>query len=98
MPVYEYTCPTCEIDYVEFRPYEERDTAGKCDACLGDTTRAWRTAPGQMGTALPDGVKRKGFAELKEAAKLENTAFNSRPKDRPAIMKEVQKLRSAPKK
>lgn len=62
--------------------------------CGAATKRAFRTAPGQMNTALPDGTKRKGFADLKEAAKLEAEAMDSRPKERSAITAEVTKLRT----
>jgi len=45
-----------------------------------------------MNTALPDGTKRKGFQDLKEAAKLNALAMDSKPNERKLIEQEVQKL------
>lgn len=92
MPHFEYQCESCEIIYTEFRSYEERDLGGQCDLCHNPLRRLFRTAPGQMNTALPDGTKRKGFQDLKEAAKLNALAMDSKPNERKLIEQEVQKL------
>lgn len=92
MPMYEYTCEDCDITVAEFRTYEERHLGGQCDLCHRPMRLAFITAPGQLNTALPDGAKRKGFTDLKEAAKLNAEAMDSRPADRKALLKEVDKL------
>lgn len=97
MPNYDYKCTGCEITVVEYRSYEERDLGGQCDICHSPRARAFFSAPGQMNTALPDGTARKGFAQLKEAAKLEEQAFDSKPAERKMITEEVNKLRGIKK-
>lgn len=92
MPTYEYQCDSCKIIYTEFRSYEERDLGGQCDLCHQPLKRVFTSAPAQLNIALPDGTKRKGFTDLKEAAKLNALAMDSRPKERKLIMEEVQKL------
>jgi hypothetical protein len=48
-----------------------------------------------MFTALPDGSRRdEGYQRLKEAAKLEKEAANTRPERRKEINQEMNKLRS----
>jgi hypothetical protein len=50
-----------------------------------------------MQVGLPDGTKRKGFQDLKEAANLEITKGDVRPERRGAIEREIKKLRSIKK-
>lgn len=97
MPTYDYKCVDCEIVVTEYKNYEDRDVPSICSFCGGSKKRLFKTAPGQMNTALPDGTPRKGFADLKEAAKLEAEAFDSKPAERKRIEKEVAKLRETKK-
>lgn len=93
MPLYEYKCATCEIVSEEVKSYEDRFTVVKCLMCNGDMQRAFMTAPAQQNVSLPDGTKRKGFSDMKEAAKLEAEAMDSRPEERKRLESEVKKLR-----
>jgi len=93
MAIYEYKCRQCQITYDEYREFDNRFLPGKCDMCGAGTERAFMSAPGQMNVALPDGSKRKGFSDLKEAAKLEAEAMDSRADERKRIESEVKKLR-----
>lgn len=97
MPSYQYKCAECDIVYTEFRTYEERDLGGQCDLCHVPMKRVFLSAPGQMNVALPDGTKRPGFSDLKEAAKLEADAFDSRPTERKLLEGEINKLRGIKK-
>lgn len=92
-PMYEYQCDDCDLISTEFRSYEERDLGGQCDLCHNPLKRVFNSAPAQLNIALPDGTKRRGFSDLKEAAKLEADAMDSRPAERKKITAEVIKLR-----
>jgi hypothetical protein len=50
-----------------------------------------------MGTALPDGTRRPGFANEKERAKLEVIKSDLPPSQRGAIQKEINDLRRSKK-
>lgn len=91
--MYEFQCVNCLTVINEFRKYEDRDRTAVCFFCEHAMKRIFKSAPGQMNVALPDGTKRKGFQELKEAAKLETEAMDNRPEERNRIMKEVNKLK-----
>lgn len=93
MPIYDLKCKACNINYEEFKSYEDRFLPGKCEMCGGQTERAFNNAPSQMNIALPDGFKRKGFSDLKEAAKLESEAMDSRADERKRLTDEVKRLR-----
>jgi hypothetical protein len=95
MPNYDIECADCQTISIEFRKYEDRDNPGVCNMCLGPTNKVYRTAPNGMFTALPDGTRRnEGYQRLKEAAKLEKEAANTRPERRKEINQEMNKLRS----
>jgi hypothetical protein len=95
MPNYDILCTDCGLVTVEFRKYEDRDAETICAFCDGKQQRVYRTAPNGMFTALPDGSRRdEGYQRLKEAAKLEKEAANTRPERRKEINQEMNKLRS----
>ncbi len=50
----------------------------------------------ETSASFLSGTKRKGFAELKEANKLETASFDMPPEKRGEIQKEIEKLRSLP--
>jgi Zn ribbon nucleic-acid-binding protein len=93
--VYYYKCKSCE-DVVELEWQEKAIAPTKCVVCGHEEEFQWLggKAPATMVTAYRDGVKRPGFAEAKEAAKLtaqaSNTAANS--ETRKEIKKEILKM------
>lgn len=67
----------------------------ECVCLCTDPPSTWQrvyTAPTLMTASYPDGLKRKGFAELKESAKLHREAAVSGKEKRQEIAKEIRKL------
>lgn len=90
-PNYEYTCMDCGTTTIENHRIGNRPETTKC-AC-GSDAQYRISSPNIMTAALPDGTKRRGFAELKEASKLnsESTASKSRT-TKQEITKEIRKM------
>lgn len=89
MPNYDYHCITCEEDLIVNVPYAERDRSPcpTCDCLL----ERQMSMPAVMKASYPDGVKRKGWAELREASKLNKEAIGSKDSGhRKAIEKEIR--------
>lgn len=71
--IYLWQCDGCGVQLELSRPMAEcsvpPDTEVKC--CDSVKWRRVYEMPMQMKASYPDGLKRKGWTELKEAAKLE---------------------------
>lgn len=93
MPTYEWTCDDCEHRWDLLVPYDRRDDAYPCPDCgTCNTTRRF-PAPAVMGVALPDGTKRKGFAEMREAINLtKEKAVARTDAQRKELAGEIRKL------
>ena len=91
MPNYSYLCGTCESITIHNAPYETRPTEVVC-ACGGEA-KYTIDSPMVMRASYPDGTKRKGFAELREANKLTKEKYQTRNKETAAeITREIKKM------
>jgi hypothetical protein len=88
-------CVECgEIEWAVLIEREERDNLFICPACGKIAMkRALLSAPAQMNVALPDGVKRKGFSQMVEAAKLEAASYDLPPEKRGDFNKAIHDLK-----
>jgi hypothetical protein len=67
-PNYDFHCEQCDSTTIEHFKIAERPATIQC-ACGG--TAKFQIAPTMvMQTALPDGSRRKGWAEMREASKI----------------------------
>lgn len=88
---YEYFCESCQHVSVGNYLSSERPSTLACEECNG--TAEYRISmPQIMKVALPDGTRRKGFAELKEASKLNKLASAATDETKREIKKEIRKL------
>lgn len=90
MPNFEFKCQECESVTTEFFKIADRPEVITCDC--GGTAKFQLSAPNIMGTALPDGTKRKGWAEMREASKINKQMANEKPENRKEMAKEIRKL------
>lgn len=91
MPTYEFKCETCESITAEQFPMATRPSKVTC-AC-GGTANYMISIPNVMNVALPDGTKRRGFAELREASRLNRAmAGTSDGESKKEMEKELRKL------
>jgi hypothetical protein len=96
MATYQFHCEECGHVTDQYFRYEERPTHVPCEIC--QQAAEYRIgAPLVMNASLPDGTKRKGFADLKEAAKLHVEALDKPPADRVGYYNEMRKLQSIKK-
>jgi hypothetical protein len=88
-------CETCGLVSDMLIDRSEKDDSWQCPDCPEGTSmkRVFLTAPAVMNAALPDGVRRKGFRELAEAARLEVESYNLAPEKRGHINREITKLK-----
>ena len=95
MPNYSYECKVCAAgeELILFAKYEERDNQ-VCPECSTPVTRQI-SAPNVMRASYPDGTKRKGFQDLKEAAKLNREAAGEKAgsERRKEIVSQIRKMR-----
>lgn len=80
-PVYEYDCGKCQTEVVLIVNKDDRDNQA-CPDCSNSLTRVYRTMPGVTRASYIDSSKTargKEFSDLKQAAKLEQEAFNLPP-------------------
>lgn len=96
MPTYQYECTNhaCQIYFEDLIPSDERDTKyPRCPGCHTEgSIRRKIAAPALMLNALPDGTRRKGWQDLREASKLNVKMAGLDPKDRAEAKKEINKL------
>lgn len=92
-PTYEYLCDDCSCVTEAQYKHEERPKTIYCKYC-GEPAYYMMSAPMIMRASFPDGTKRPGFAELKEAAKIEQKAAVERnPETVKQMKKEADNLR-----
>lgn len=98
MPNYEYLCQQCSCVTEKEYKYEERPKLISCQYC-GEPAQYWISAPNVVGKAsYLDGQKREGWAELKEAAKLEkHAAVEPNVATRKAIQNEIRNIKKVKK-
>lgn len=98
--IYTWKCTQCDFHQEVTRPMSEHDRRpdaeyeeeGSCGCGANRWVRVY-TPPAIMSAAYPDGYKRKGFTELKEAAKLEKERAVARTdSQRNEITKEITKM------
>lgn len=91
MPNYEYHCNSCNSVTIQMFPYDSRPEKIVC-AC-GSDSHYQIAMPYVNGKAsFLDGHKRKGWADLKESAKLNKQAAVAKGDTRKEIQKEIRKL------
>jgi hypothetical protein len=92
--LHDYMCKACSA------VTEAWDMPSKCASCGHEELQRMMPMPGLAGletsASFLSGTKRKGFAELKEANKLETASFDMPPEKRGEVQKEIDKLRSLP--
>lgn len=99
MPTYIYNCSTCDLDTEHILSISQLDSfISPCEVC-GEPTKRVIRAPMIMKASVPDGTKREGFLELKEAARLEVTkaTMDPRSQEYSDIGKEIQNLKTLKK-
>jgi putative FmdB family regulatory protein len=69
MPQYTFSCETCGSDTLEIFRMADRPDRISC-ACGGDAVRIIELPNLIIKEAYIDGTKRKGWAEMREASKL----------------------------
>lgn len=97
-PNYSYECTNwvCRISFVDNVPMAERDThytERECPSCreVGSVKRLL-DMPNLMQTALPDGTKRRGWNDLREASKINKQMAGLPPEQRGEASNEIKKL------
>ena len=90
----DYQCLACDA------VTEAWDLPSACSQCNHPTLMKLMPMPGLCGlegsASFLSGTKRKGFAELKEANKLETASYDMPAEKRGAIQAEVDRLRRSP--
>lgn len=90
----DYECNACSA------VTEAWDMPSCCSQCGHQELSRLMAMPSLAGletsASFLSGTKRKGFADLKEANKLETAAMDMPPEKRGEVMKEVDKLRRSP--
>lgn len=92
MPSYDYKCTTCEQKFIEVVKYDQREDKQLCPDCGTSTGVYCISAPNITRASYVDGTKRKGFSEMKEAAKLNREAAHSGTEKRREIEKEIRRM------
>lgn len=92
MPNYDYHCEECESINVENHPMTSRPETSVC-AC-GGKSHYKISAPNLMiKEAFLDGTKRKGWAEMREASKLNKEMVTQKnTADRKKIEKQIKQM------
>lgn len=85
-------CNTCEHKWDDLIEVGELESAQLCPSCGERDGYRTISAPNGMRAAYPDGTKRKGFAVMKEASKLNVAASQASPSARKEIEKEIRKM------
>lgn len=95
--IYRWGCEKCYVTTEISRPMAECTVPPDSEiVCLcSDSKPTWTRiyeAPMVMKASYPDGMKRKGWAELKESAKLEKLAATSKRETKAEIKNEIRKM------
>lgn len=91
MPNYEFFCEDCSCVTTGNFLYADRPETVPCTFCE-KPARYMMSKPTVMHVALPDGTRRRGWADMKEAAKLNKEAAVARGETKRDIKKEIRKL------
>lgn len=97
MPMYDYTCKHCNVVFPALVTYENRDTPEmECPVCSRqDGITRNMAIPTLTKASYPEGYKRPGWGELREAAKLNvekaNTPYQNKA-ERKRLDREINKL------
>lgn len=98
MPNYSWQCRDCEVSVEIHRPMAQSDIPPGAEfECLCPRHKAiqWQRVyemPGTTKESFLDGHKRKGWSELKEAAKLQREAAVSSRDKRKEIAQEIRRM------
>lgn len=91
----DFQCLSCDA------VVEGWDVPSKCPACEHPLLMKLLPIPALYGlegsASFLDGTKRKGFAEMREATKLETQMLDTHPKKRAEMQAEISKLKGATK-
>lgn len=89
MPTYDFVCSVCSEPEIIQAPYEARDMQ-LCTICGSPTVRQL-SAPHSTKASYVDGVRRKGWADMREASALNKEAAGSSSNEtKAAISKEIR--------
>lgn len=94
--IYEWQCLICdeinEISKPIAQCNEKPDSCEFCEATDGEWKRIY-SMPMQLKASYPDGHRRKGFAEVREAQKINREGIESGDRQkRTEIAKEIRKM------
>lgn len=98
--MYCWKCLGCELTTEVQRPIQDRALPPDepCTECTGTDWQRVYESPMVMHVALPDGTKRKGWAEVRESANLQKQAAVEKNKSTKAdLLKEARKVRELKK-
>jgi DNA-directed RNA polymerase subunit RPC12/RpoP len=90
-----FVCDGCGSEFDLVVDKRERDLPVPCNTC-GLQARPTFSVPRNLRASHPDGTRRRGFAELREASEIEAASFDLPPADRGKAAAEIAKLRAAP--
>lgn len=88
-----FACDTCDHEFDLVIDKRERDLPVPCEVC-GQPARATFSVPRNLRASHPDGTRRRGFSELREAAEIESASFDLPPAERGRANEEIRKLKS----
>jgi len=90
-------CQDCELVWNELVERELENTAKfTCPNC-GGLGKKTVSAPTVLKATYPDGTKRDGFRDMKEALKLESEMYNKHYDKRKEYQDEIKKLKGEKK-
>lgn len=92
MPTYTYVCLECDHVTDHNCPYVERPEFVECSIC-GKQAEYKLGAPLVMRASYHDGVKRRGYQDMREASKLNRQKAQTTGQARKEIEKEIRKMR-----
>lgn len=88
----DFKCPDCNETWDDIVGTDEKDNKFKCPYCLSDNASRTFSAPNFTRASYVDGVKRAGFQEFKEAAKLNKESAVSGNDKKKEIAREIRKM------
>ena len=91
MPNYEWSCEQCGNHWEAVVRYEDRDSPQACSEC-GSVGARHFPSPTVLKASYPDGHRRKGWADMKEIARLKVEAAGARKEAKKDIVSEIRKL------
>lgn len=97
-PIYDFQCISCLHKFEDIVKFDDRDKPGvtQCPICSHLEVQRFIPAPHIAQVSYPDGYKRPGWVDLKEAAKLEIERANKGSldlKERSKLSSEMKRLK-----